>query len=65
VANAIRAGATEEEIWDVCRVAISLGGGPAIVYGGFTMEVVGDLKRAEVPHVARSDGTQRAEFSPH
>jgi len=44
VANALEAGATQEEILDVCRVAIMMGGGPAVAYSRLTMKAIEELE---------------------
>lgn len=44
VTNALRAGASPEEILDVCRVAILMGGGPAVAYSRFTMQAVEEVE---------------------
>jgi AhpD family alkylhydroperoxidase len=37
------AGVTREEIVEVCGVAVLMGGGPALMYGSRTMEMLDDL----------------------
>jgi AhpD family alkylhydroperoxidase len=43
VINALHAGATKEEIWDVCRVAILMGGGPSVAYSRFAVKAVYEM----------------------
>jgi AhpD family alkylhydroperoxidase len=38
VANCLKAGATREEIMDICGVAIAMGGGPSYTYAAFVLE---------------------------
>ena len=39
VENALRAGASRDEVAEAIGVAIEMGGGPAVVYGGRALEV--------------------------
>lgn len=49
VNNALMAGASYEEIWDVCRMAIAMGGGPAVAYSRFTMKAVEEAETIHLP----------------
>lgn len=49
VNNALMAGASQEEIWDVCRMAIAMGGGPAVAYSRFTMKAVEESDTIRLP----------------
>jgi AhpD family alkylhydroperoxidase len=55
VANALRAGASQEEIWDVCRMAILMGGGPAMAYSRFTMKAVEESEDMKFPKPASNE----------
>ncbi len=58
VTNALRAGASQEEILDVCRVAIMMGGGPAVAYSRFIMKTLEELEgnRLASPPSHEGDG---------
>ena len=43
--NAIKAGATKDEIMEACFVAALMGGGPALMYVQVVMEAVEEFKR--------------------
>ncbi len=53
VNNAVRAGASQEEIWDVCRMAIIMGGGPAMAYSRFTMKAIEEAEGMQFPKPER------------
>ena len=38
VANCLKAGATREEIMEICGVAIAMGGGPSYTYAAFVLD---------------------------
>jgi len=40
VANCLKAGATREEILEVCGVTIAMGGGPSYTYAAFVLECI-------------------------
>jgi AhpD family alkylhydroperoxidase len=43
VKKCLEAGATKEEIAEVCAVAILMGGGPALTYSAFAMKAVEEM----------------------
>jgi AhpD family alkylhydroperoxidase len=43
VHDALRAGATKEEITETIGVAVMMGGGPSVVYGAQALEAVGQF----------------------
>lgn len=45
VHDAIRAGATDEEITETIGVAVMMGGGPALMYGAEAIEALGQFRR--------------------
>lgn len=44
VHDALRAGATRQEITETIGVAITMGGGPALIYGAEALEAVGQFE---------------------
>ena len=46
-ANCLKAGATREEILEVCGVAIAMGGGPSYTYTAFVLDCVDALQEQE------------------
>jgi len=47
VHDAIKAGATDEEIQETVGVAILMGGGPSVVYGAEALEAMEEFKQAK------------------
>jgi len=45
VANCLKAGATREEILEVCGVAIGMGGGPSYTYTAMVLDAVDALQK--------------------
>jgi len=45
VANCLKAGATREEILEVCGVAIGMGGGPSYTYAAMVLDAVDTLQK--------------------
>jgi len=45
VANCLKAGATREEIMEICSVAIAMGGGPAYTYTAFVLECLDTVEQ--------------------
>ncbi|MBT9259833.1 MAG: carboxymuconolactone decarboxylase family protein [Clostridiales bacterium] len=46
VHDALKAGATPEEVVETIGVAIMMGGGPAVVYGGLALEALEEFRQA-------------------
>ena len=52
VHDAVRAGATREEILETIGVAVMMGGGPALVYGAETLEALNQFKSQQLATAA-------------
>lgn len=46
VHDALKAGATDEEVCETIGVAVMMGGGPAVVYGAEALEALGQFREA-------------------
>ncbi|MFO8011911.1 MAG: carboxymuconolactone decarboxylase family protein [Phycisphaerae bacterium] len=47
VTNCLKAGATREEIMDICGVALAMGGGPSYTYAAFVLECLDASEASE------------------
>lgn len=45
VHDALKAGATDEEVCETIGVAVMMGGGPAVVYGAEALEALGQFRQ--------------------
>jgi len=47
VANCLKAGATREEIMEICGVAIAMGGGPSYTYTAFVLDCLDTVEEGK------------------